>query len=149
MTLARRWARSLRLWFVLWLLALAPAALSAAPVPALDRVPGDRWLEIDLYWFDPAHPEQSASSFWARYAPLYRGVSGYRGLVLNIGFTANFILTYSGDPDQAIALPDPAGQEIGHLVAGQLEGDTAQRQRAWRARFSGSLDQPRVSAYGR
>jgi hypothetical protein len=130
------------------LLILITASLHARAAAA-PAVPNDRWLEIDLYWFEPAAVERSAESFWTRYAPLYQGVSGHRGIVLNIGFTANYILTYSGDPDQEIALPKTSGQEIGHSLRGQLAGDTAQRQQAWRERFAGPTSAARGVAYGR
>ena len=52
---------------------------------------------MDLYWFDATNVGRSADTFWTRYAPLYRGVTGYKGVVLSIGITANYILTYSGD----------------------------------------------------
>ena len=47
----------------------------------------DRWLEIDLYWFKQQAIAPSARQFWDRFEPLYRGVSGYRGVILNIGWT--------------------------------------------------------------
>lgn len=104
---------------------------------------------MDLYWFDPARPDRSAERFWARYAPLFRGVAGEKGVVLSIGLTANFLLTYSGDLDQPIHLPKTSGQEIGHTVSGQLEGDTADRQRAWRARFGAPRPAGGSVAYAR
>lgn len=116
----------------------------AAPPVAVDR-----WLEMDLYWFDPANVERSADTFWKRYAPLYRGVSGHRGIVLSVGITANYILAYGGDPAQEIVLPKTSGQEIGHALRGQLEGDTAQRQAAWRKRFAGQASAAQSVAYGR
>ncbi|KQW44847.1 MULTISPECIES: hypothetical protein [unclassified Roseateles] len=112
-------------------------------------VPADRWLEMDLYWFDPADVDASADRFWARYAPLYRGVSGHRGVVLSVGLTANFILSYSGDPAQQIWLPRTSGQELGHSLRGQLDGDTAQRQRAWRERFTAAKRAAHSVSYGR
>ncbi len=123
------------------------AALQAIAAPP--AVPADRWLEVDLYWFDPTSVERSAESFWTRYAPLYRGVSGHKGVVLSIGLTANFILTYGGDPAQEISLPKTSGQEIGHSLRGQLDGDTAQRQRAWRERFAGPATAAPSVVYGR
>lgn len=134
------------------LLVLVGAVLHAhaAPAPAAPTpVPNDRWLEMDLYWFDPAQVERSADAFWTRYAPLYRRVAGHRGIVLSVGLTANFILTYGGDPTQEIALPKTRGQEIGHSLWGQLEGDAARRQRAWRARFTGPVTASGSVAYGR
>lgn len=118
---------------------------AAAPPP----VPADRWMEVDLYWFDPAAVERSADTFWLRFAPLYRGVAGHKGIVLSLGLTANYILSYGGNPDQEIWLPKTSGQEIGHALQGQLVGDTAQRQRAWRARFASPAPTDRSVAYGR
>ena len=132
-----------KLFFGLLLLLLGAVATPARAAP----VATDRWIEIDLYWFDPADVAGSADRFWTRYAPLYRGTRGYRGIVLGIGLTGNYILDFSGDPDQSIVLPDTSGQELGHRIAGQLDGDTAARQRAWRVRFAPS---PRAAsiAYG-
>jgi hypothetical protein len=97
----------------------------------------DRWLELDLYWFSATQPEQSAVRFWERYAPLFKHVRGYRGVVLNVGFTADYIMEFSGDLNQKINLPEGKGQEIGVLLQGPLLGSTAQRQQAWRTRFRG------------
>ncbi len=91
---------------------------------------------MDLYWFDPAAVRGSADRFWRRYAPLYRGVAGYKGVVLGVGLTVDYIVAFSGDLDQPIALPKGTGQELGVDIAGQLDGDTAARQRAWRTRFA-------------
>lgn len=130
------------------LLLLLLAALFLAPAARAAPVSTDRWMEIDLYWFDPADPAGSADRFWTRYAPLYRDVAGYRGIVLSVGLTANFVLDYQR-PDQVIALPDTRGQELRHRIAGQLDGDTAARQRAWRARFAPTGGAPASIAYGR
>jgi hypothetical protein len=135
----------IRLFVAIFLL----LGLSMPGRAASSDVPADRWMEIDLYWFDAANVEGSADKFWKRYAPMYRDVAGYKGVVLNVSMTANYILTYSGDPDQEIALPKTSGQEIGHVVRGQLDGDTAQRQRAWRQRFTGPPEAPQSIAYGR
>ena len=129
------------------LLLFIGAALHAHAAPP--SVPTDRWVEVDLYWFNPADVERSAENFWTRYAPLYRSVSGYKGIVLNLGFTANYILSYGGNPAQEIVLPKTSGQEIGHSLHGQLDGDTAQRQRAWRERFASPAPAARSVVYGR
>lgn len=124
----------------------------AAAIPAQGRTvapPADRWVEVDLYWFDSADVERSADTLWTRYAPLYHGVTGYKGIVLSIGTTPNFILSFDGDPDQLVALPDTSGQEVGFPIAGPLEGDTAQRQKGWRQRFTGPAPEPQTIAYGR
>lgn len=114
------------------------AAILALTVPQPARAAtanDDRWLELDLYWFSAEQPERSAIEFWDRYQPLFADVAGYRGVVLNLGMTANYIMEYSGDPSQRIALPKGTGQELGVRLDGPLLGDTAQRQDAWRERF--------------
>ena len=113
------------------------------------RPAADRWIEIDLYWFDRADVARSADAFWTRYAPLYRGVSGYKGVVLCIGLTPDYILSFSGDMDQPIPLPETSDQEVGFSLHGQLAGDTAQRQKAWRERFSARATAPPSISYGR
>ena len=95
----------------------------------------DRWLELDLYWFSAEQPERSATQFWERYHPLFKDVRGYRGVVLNVGFTTNYIMEYSGDLGQTIVLPEGKGQELGARLDGPLLGDSAQRQQSWRNRF--------------
>jgi hypothetical protein len=139
------WTASLRI--AMALLVLMAAALRSHAAPS--AVPADRWLEMDLYWFDPTEVERAADAFWTRFAPLYRDVAGHKGIVLNLGFTANYILSYGGDPAQEVWLPKTSGQEIGHALRGQLEGDTAQRQRAWRQRFAGPSPAERSVGYGR
>jgi hypothetical protein len=60
--------------------------------PASESVPGDRWLEIDLYWFDLDHVQNSVSEFWDRFTPLFRGVAGDKGVILNVGWTVGYIM---------------------------------------------------------
>lgn len=71
---------------------------------------------MDLYWFHPADVDASADRLWTRYAPIYRGTAGYKGVALSIGLTANFVFDLNGDPDQPIVLPDTRGQEIGNSI---------------------------------
>jgi hypothetical protein len=55
---------------------------SAQKVPAVS-VDTDRWIEIDLYWFKQQALTESAHEFWDRFQPLFAGVRGYRGVILN------------------------------------------------------------------
>jgi hypothetical protein len=62
---------------------LLPLISSTARAVALETapprvVPGDRWMEIDLYWFDCNRIQNSVNEFWDRFTPLYRGVLGDR-----------------------------------------------------------------------
>ena len=93
-----------------FVLALACVLLSAAhaaspPAHGASLTAADRWVEIDLYGFDAQSPERSAVEFWDRYQPLYRGISGYRGVVLNIGFTVNYVMGFC-KLDQAIGIAE-------------------------------------------
>ena len=127
---------------------LIAAIFVCSPVAGLTQpINTDRWIELDLYWFDARQPEKSAAEFWDRYEPLYRNASGYRGVVLNIGFTVNYVMTYCS-LDQAIALPDTSGQELGAKVQGALAGNTAERQAAWRKRFEGHRNHAERVSYG-
>src|ERR1035437_9412126 len=67
------------------------------------EVPGDRWMEIDLYWFEQADIAGSVSCFWDRFAPLYKSIDGDRGLILNIGWTVGYIMEWTGEPEQRIS----------------------------------------------
>ena len=129
-------------------LALCAAIAIPAPAWSKDCVPADRWMEIDLYWFDSAHIDRSVDQFWNRYEPLYQNVCGYRGVVLSVGLTTNYIMTFSGDLDQPISLPKTSGQELGASYSGQLAGDTATRQDEWRARFASHDNTKAQVGYG-
>lgn len=127
-----------------WLL----GCMSLVSVARADAPPAvDRWVEIDLYWFDAQAPERSAAAYWERYEPMYRGSRGHRGVILNVGFTVNHVMAYC-ELDQAIALPKPSGQELGPRLEGALAGDSAARQAAWRRRFSGRHDAGPQIGYG-
>ena len=99
-------------------------------------VPGDRWMETDLYWFDQADIAGSSSCFWDRFAPLYMNVRGDRGLILNIGWTVGYIMEWSGVPEQRISLPAGTGQQPWVKESAPLEGSTEQRKAAWKQRFA-------------
>lgn len=126
---------------------LTIACMGSLPARA-HAVPADRWIELDLYWFDSQAPERSAKQFWDRYEPLYRDVGGHRGVILNIGFTVNYVMAFCS-LDQAVHLPNPSGQELGAKVEGALLGDTAARQAAWRKRFAGHRNTAEQVAYGK
>jgi len=103
------------------------------------QVNADRWLEIDLYWFHQQKMNDSVRQFWDRFDPLYAGVSGYRGLILNIGWTVGPVMEWSGDLGQRISLPKGSGQEKWVEESGPLTGTTEERQKKWRARFAGAV----------
>ena len=127
---------SIRLLIVLFVrLFYFTAAPVALALQTPQGVPGDRWMEIDLYWFSRDQIQHSANEFWDRFAPLYAGVQGDRGIVLNIGWTVQYIMDWSGNLDQRIVLPTGSGEQPWVAESAPLSGDWRQMQEAWKARF--------------
>ena len=100
------------------------------------RVPGDRWMEIDLYWFDQAEMSGSVRSFWDRFAPMYKDVRGNRGVILNVGWTVGYIMEWSGNAEQRISLPAGTGEQPWVKESAPLAGTTEQRRVEWKQRFA-------------
>lgn len=134
-------------FFLLLLMMLAGSCLSAQPVGSAAASGGgmiskagsiatDRWLEVDLYWFDKDHIRASAAEFLARNAPFFEGVEGWKGIILNVGWLMDYILDWRGDLDDRIAFPRQMHQENWFLVEGTLEGDLDQKRKEFRDRFS-------------
>lgn len=99
----------------------------------------DRWMEIDLYWFKQQGIGQSVHEFWDRFQPLFAGVTGYRGVILNVGWTVGPVMEWSGNLDQRISLPTGSGQSKWVDESGPLTGTTDERKQKSAARFAGSL----------
>ena len=106
-------------------------------------IPGDRWLEIDLYWFEQKDIAGSVRAFWDRFQPLYAGVQGYRGVILNVGWTVGCVMEWSGDPAQRISLPHGSGEQHWVDMRGPLRGTTQERQWAAQERFA----KPQISPH--
>jgi len=135
-----------RMWIgiLLSVLAMPWGAAGAGPNPVSGRdaavaTPGDRWLEIDLYWFRQAEIAASAREFWERFEPLFAGVEGDRGVILNIGWTVSAVMEWSGDPEQKILLPTGSGQSRWVDESAPLTGTTEERKKKAAARFAGSV----------
>ncbi len=132
--------------FVLGLALVLPVAFpfatqesAGAQRPAVTSVEADRWLEIDLYWFKQKAIPDSVHQFWERFEPLYRGVRGYRGVILNIGWTVGPVMEWSGDLEQKISLPAGTGQQKWVDERGPLPGTTEERKKTSEQRFAGAL----------
>jgi hypothetical protein len=92
----------------------------------------DRWLEMDLTWFDPDRPlDPQIEMLVARVEPLLRGIEGDRGIFFNVGWLVDLVTEWTGDPRQAIPT-------------------RSRRTARWAARtyadFKGFLDQTRACA---
>ena len=116
-----------------------PQHCAAAQAPVRATVDADRWLEIDLYWFKQTAIPDSVRQFWDRFEPLYKGVRGYRGVILNIGWTVGPVMEWSGDLQQRISLPAGTGQQKWVDEHGPLAGTTDERKKKSEGRFAGGL----------
>ncbi len=113
----------------------------AAPVPA------DRWLEIDLYWFDRDHIPESVHAFWQRYAPLYKDVTGWKGLIMSVGLSAGYILDWHGNLDEPVNLPKNMHPWPMLRCDRQLAGSTEERIRQWKEQRLATADKSRWASY--
>ena len=111
-------------------------AQDANVVSSSPSVKADRWIEIDLYWFDRNDIQGSSERFWQRCAPLFEGAEGWRGVILNVGWTADYVMDWRGNLGQTISFPVGFKQQPWFEVGGQLTGDTAERERQWQERFA-------------
>lgn len=63
----------------------------------------DRWLEMDLTWFDPsADLEPQMVELLQRIAPLLLSVDGDRGIIFNVGWLIDLVTEWTGNPEQKI-----------------------------------------------
>ena len=99
------------------------------------EIQADRWLEIDLYWFERGDMQGSVDKFWERFAPIFEGQKGWRGVILNVGWMVDYVMDWKGDLNQQIPFP-PSKQEPWFQVGGQLTGTTDERMAKWKERFA-------------
>lgn len=64
----------------------------------------DRWIELDLYWFDRENMERSVAQFFERTYPLYKGAAGWRGAIVCVGWMVDYIMGFADNLDQRIPL---------------------------------------------
>lgn len=104
---------------------------SAELVPSVSV---DRWVEIDLYWFDRENIAARVAEFWDRCVPLFEGVGGERGVIINIGWLVDFVTEWNGDPHSLISFPQKMTTQHYTLDLPNT-GSTAERMDNWRRRF--------------
>jgi hypothetical protein len=124
--------RLLAVFLVGTFLACCPPALAEQKAP---QIPADRWLEIDLYWFNKDNIQGSANQFWERFAPLYEGVTGWKGAILSVGLIADYILDWRGNLDDLIPIPKYTSPSPWFTRYGQLTGVTEERMLQWHERM--------------
>jgi hypothetical protein len=115
-------------------------------IDAKTPIVADRWLEIDLYWFEHKDMQQSAEAFWERYHPLMDGIDGWKGVILNVGWISDYILEWQGDLKQEIKLPKNMKSWGWFKDEGQLTGTTLERMQLWKERFE-KADRPQIINY--
>ncbi|MGA3032450.1 MAG: hypothetical protein ABSD70_04170 [Terracidiphilus sp.] len=130
--LVRVLARGIFLAMVL--ASISPAVFASAPTQPC--IQADRWLEIDLYWFRQHDQAASVREFWNRFRPLFMDLCGYRGVILNVGWTVGPVMEWSGNLDQRISLPAGSGQSEWVDEHEMLKGTTAGRQKLFEERFA-------------
>lgn len=106
----------------------------------------DRWLEIDLYWFEHEDMGKSVDQFWDRFYPLMNEVDGWKGVILNVGWISDYILEWHGDLNEDIRFPK--NMKVGPFFKdmGQFSGNTADRMQKGKDRFL-ATDPPQVVNY--
>jgi hypothetical protein len=106
----------------------------------------DRWLEIDLYWFEHKDMEKSVNQFWDRFYPLVEGIDGWKGVILNVGWISDYVLEWHGDLNETIKLPKSMTKWPWFKDEGQFSGNTIERMQLWKNRFN-KADTPQVINY--
>ena len=110
------------------------------------QVKADRWLEIDLYWFELNGMEKSVNQFWERFNPLMKGIEGWKGVILNVGWISDYILEWNGNVNEPIKLPKNMTKWEWFKDEGQLGGNTIERIKIFNDRFK-NADTPKVINY--
>ena len=108
---------------------------------------GDRWIEIDLFWFRHSDIKGSAEAFMDRYHSLFEGIDGWKGVAVNTGWIMDFILEWDGNLDSRF--PTPEGMTRHPMVdnPGLILGDTEARSRIHKERFE-KAHKPEPVEYG-
>lgn len=68
------------------------------------RLPCDRWVEMDLQWFQFDRRSEQMALLVQRLLPLYQQSKGWRGLILNVGWLIDLVTEWTGQADQPLPL---------------------------------------------
>jgi hypothetical protein len=68
------------------------------------RLPFDRWIEMDLQWFQPDRLDEQIVALLDRLGPLYQPAAGWRGLIFNVGWLIDLVTEWTGRVDQPLPL---------------------------------------------
>lgn len=64
----------------------------------------DRWVEIDIDWFGDPPWDRTIDEFVERTLPLFAGEHELRGVCFNVGWLADLVTEWTGQPDQRLPL---------------------------------------------
>lgn len=103
-------------------------------------IDADRWLEIDLYWFERDDIEGSVRTFWERFAPLMADVDGWRGIIVNAGWLVDHVMAWNGDLATRIPFPQGLVKDKFFTDTSPLLGTQEERKQQWRERFESRAD---------
>lgn len=104
----------------------------------------DRWLEIDLFWFNKNDMKSSADVFWSKIYPLFTDISGQKGVILNIGWIMDYVLEWNGSLDALIPLAKGMTLWEQFKDEGYILGNSEQRIEHWKNRFSNARKPEKV-----
>lgn len=84
----------------------------------------DRWIEADLFVFQDQPVEPQVRKFFDRYEPLYRCVTGDRGVILCCGWFCDLVTEWTGTADQPLPFRSRSAgrwressyQDLQHLI---------------------------------
>ena len=103
-------------------------------------IDADRWLEIDLYWFNREDIDTSVREFWTRFAPLMEGVDGWKGVIVNAGWLVDHVMAWNSNLDERIPFPSGLVKDKFFTDTSPLLGTEAERKLQWKERFDSRAD---------
>lgn len=104
------------------------------------KVQTDRWMEIDLSYFNPDSITTSTARFWKRIAPLYEGIAGTKGIIINCGWVPEWVRDWRGDMEDTVYLPLDMTHEPILGKAQKLTGTWVQQIEQWKKRYANAGD---------
>ena len=109
-----------------------------------NSINSDRWLELDLYWFNRDSIDNSTEKFFDRYAPMFQNVTGWKGIVINVGWVPEYIFQWDGDLNKQVPLPQQMHHWDWFDIHGIASGSTNERMEKWHQRFASGQKRERV-----
>ena len=71
---------------------------------------------------------------------MFEDVRGWKGVILNVGWTVDYVMDWKGDLGAPIPFPSGIKQEPWFVVGGALTGTTDERFAKWKERFAQPAD---------